>query len=73
MVIEIEVDATFGDGFYYHCFFYSQKELGFTESYLQLLFEKSYKWMWDLKTFAQIQGSETSTGLFQDFTNSVQL
>ena len=33
MVVDLEVDAILGDGFYY-CFFYSQKELGFTKSYL---------------------------------------
>ena len=33
MVVDLEVDATSGDGFYYY-FFYSQKELGFTKSYL---------------------------------------
>ena len=27
MVVDLEVDATLGDGFYYYCFFYSQKEL----------------------------------------------
>ena len=35
MVVDLEVDATLDDGFYYYCFFYSQKELGFTKSYLQ--------------------------------------
>ena len=34
MVVDLDVDATFDDGFYY-CFFHSQKELGFTKSYLQ--------------------------------------
>ena len=38
MVVDLEVDATLGDGFYY--FFYSQKELAFTKFYLQLFFEK---------------------------------
>ena len=37
MVVDLEVDATLGDGFYYCCFFYSQKELGFTKSYLHCL------------------------------------
>ena len=27
MVVDLEVDATLGDVFYYYCFFYSQKEL----------------------------------------------
>ena len=44
MVADLEFDATLGDGFYYYCFFYSEKELGFTKSYLQY-FEKSYKWL----------------------------
>ena len=26
MVVDLEIDATLGDGFYYYCFFYSQKE-----------------------------------------------
>ena len=38
MVVDLEVDATLGDGFYYYCFFYSQKELGFTKSYLHFFF-----------------------------------
>ena len=41
MVVDLEIDATISDGFYYCCFFYSQKELGFTKSYLHF-FEKSY-------------------------------
>ena len=40
MVVDLEVDATLGDGFYYYCFFYLQKELGFTKSYLQLFRKK---------------------------------
>ena len=35
MVVDLEVDATLGDEFYYYCFFYSEKELGFTKSYMQ--------------------------------------
>ena len=38
MVVDLEVDATLDDGFYYYCFFYSQKELGFTKSYLHFFF-----------------------------------
>ena len=34
MVMDLEVDATLGDGFYYYSFFHSQKELRFTKSYL---------------------------------------
>ena len=34
MVVDLEVDAALGDGFYYYCCFYSQEELGFTNSYL---------------------------------------
>ena len=41
MVVNLEVDPICSDGFYYYCFFYSLKELGFTKSYLQF-FEKSY-------------------------------
>ena len=26
MVVDMEVDTTLGDRFYYYCFFYSQKE-----------------------------------------------
>ena len=50
MVVDLEVDATLDDGFYYYCFFYSQKELGFTKSYLHFFFfEKSYTRVWDLR------------------------
>ena len=35
------VDANLGDGFYYYCFFYSQKELGITKSYLQFCLKKA--------------------------------
>ena len=66
MVADLEFDATLGDGFYCYPFFYSEKELGFTKSYLQF-FEKSYKWLWDLGTLAQFQGSEMSPGLLQSF------
>ena len=31
MVVDLEVYATLGEGFYYYCFLYSQKELGFTK------------------------------------------
>ena len=40
MVVELEVDANLGDEFYYYCFFYSEKELGFTKSYMQLFWKK---------------------------------
>ena len=39
MVVDLEIDATLVDGFYYY-FFYSQKELGFTKSYLQFFWKK---------------------------------
>ena len=29
ILFDLHVDATLGDGFYDHCFFYSQKKLGF--------------------------------------------
>ena len=67
MMVDLEVDATLDDDFYYYCFFYSQKELSFTRSYLQFFSEKSYKWMWDLRTLIQVQGSGISPGLLQDF------
>ena len=59
MLVDLEVDATLGDGFYYYWFFYSQKELGFTKSYLHF-FAKSYTRVWDLRTLAHFQGSEMS-------------
>ena len=40
MMVDLEVVATLGDGFYY-CFFYSQKELGFTKSYLHFFLKKA--------------------------------
>ena len=40
MMVDSEVDATLDDDFYYYCFFYSQKELSFTRSYLQIFFLK---------------------------------
>ena len=60
MVVDLEVDATLGDGFYYYCFFYSQKELGFTKSYLHFFFEKSYTRVLDLRAYAHFQRSEMS-------------
>ena len=33
MMVDLEFDATLDNDFYYYCFFYSQKELGFTKSY----------------------------------------
>ena len=41
MVVDLDVDATLGDGFYFILFFYSQKELGFTMSYLHFFFNKA--------------------------------
>ena len=41
MVVDLEVDATLGDGFQYYRFFYSQKGLGFTKSYLHFFFKKA--------------------------------
>ena len=35
MGVNLEIDATLNDGFYYYCFFYLQEELGFPKSYLQ--------------------------------------
>ena len=40
MVLDLEVDATLGDGFYYY-FIYSQKKLAFTKFYLQFFLKKS--------------------------------
>ena len=59
MVVDLEVDVTLVDGFYYYSFLYSQEKLGFTKSYLHF-FSKSYKWVWDLRTLAHFQGSEMS-------------
>ena len=36
-------------------------------SHIYNYFEKRYKWVWDLRTLAHFQGSETSPGLSQDF------
>ena len=33
IVVDLEVDATLGDGFYLFIFFYFQKQLGFTKLY----------------------------------------
>ena len=61
MVVDLEVDAILGDGFYYYCFFYSQQELGFTKSYLHFFFfEKSYTPVSNLRTLAYFQGGEMS-------------
>ena len=40
MVVDLDVDATLGDGFIIIIFFYSQKELGFTMSYLHFFLTK---------------------------------
>ena len=40
MVVDLDVDATLGDGFIIIIFFYSQKELGFTMSYLHFFITK---------------------------------
>ena len=42
MVVDLEVDATLGDEFYYYCCFYSQEELGFTNSHLHFSWKKLY-------------------------------
>ena len=39
MVVDFEVDATLGGGFY--CFFYSQNESGFTNLYLYFFLKKA--------------------------------
>ena len=41
MVVDLEVDATLGDGFNYYCFFFSQKQLGFIKSYLTLFWKNT--------------------------------
>ena len=41
MVVDLEVDAFLSHGFYYYCFFYSQKELGFTKSFTFLFLKKA--------------------------------
>ena len=35
VVVDLEVDVILMMSYYYNFFFYSQKELGFTKSYLQ--------------------------------------
>ena len=59
MVVDFEVDSSLSDGFHYYCFFYSQEPLGFTKSHLHF-FEKSYTWVWDLRTLAHLQRNEMS-------------
>ena len=59
IAVDLEVDVTLVDGFYYYSFFYSQEKLGFTKSYLHFV-SKSYKWVWDFRTLAHFQGSEIS-------------
>ena len=59
MLVDLEVDATLGDAFYYYCFFYSQKELRFTESYFCFYFlEKTINGcgIWDhLDSFREVK------------------
>ena len=57
MVVDLEVDATLGDGFYYYCFFIHKKNQVLL-NHVYNFFEKSYKWVWDLRTLAHFQGSE---------------
>ena len=41
MVVDLEIGATLGNGFYDYCFFYSQKELArFYEAKYTIFFEK---------------------------------
>ena len=40
MVLDLEVDATLGDGFYYY-FLKKKKKLAFTKFYLQFFLKKS--------------------------------
>ena len=67
MVVDLEVDATLGDGFYYYCFFYSQKELGFTKSYLHFFFLKKAIHgcgIWEhLHIFREVKCLQTESGL----------
>ena len=37
------------------------------DAHIYHFFEKSYKWVWSVRTLSQFQGSEMSLGLFQDF------
>ena len=58
MVVDLEIDATLGNGFYYYCFFYSQEELGrFYKAIFTIILKKAI-------TLAQFQGSEMSPKLF---------
>ena len=67
MVVDLKVDATLGDGFYYFFFFYySQKELGFTKSYLQFFLKKSINGcgIWEhLHIFREVKCLQTESGL----------
>ena len=44
-----------------------QKKNWVVLSHICNFFGKSYKWLWDLKSLAQFQGSEIFPGLLQDF------
>ena len=37
------------------------------DAHIYHFFEKSYKWVWSVRTLSQFQGSEMSLELFQDF------
>ena len=58
MVVDLDVDATLGDGFYYCCCFLFSKRIRFYDVIFTFFLKKSYKWMWDLRTLAYFQGSE---------------
>ena len=60
MVVDLEVDATLGDEFYYYWFVFIHKKNQVLLSHIYNFFEKSYKWVWDLRTLAHFQGSEMS-------------
>ena len=64
MIVDLKVDATLGDGFYY--FFYSQKELGFTKSYLHSFLRKAINrcGIWEhLYIFREVKYLQTESGL----------
>ena len=42
MVVDLEVDANLGDGFYYYCFFYSQKKLVVFQVIFTIFLKESY-------------------------------
>ena len=57
MVVDLEVDATLGDGFYYCSFIHKKNQVLLSNIYT-FFFEKSYTRVWNLTTLAHFQGIE---------------